>query len=224
MSLASLSRVYIWKNHLFAPCVVGPSLVCLFARSLQSAQCRLLGSTALYSSPRHTLYFTALHSTSLHSTSLLLQVICAELHRASDMLVVGFSNGVFGLYEMPDFNNIHTLSVSQHRITTTAINSSGEWLAFGCASLGQLLVWEWQSETCVNLITHRFLAPMWTCALLRLLRARSLCLWRNLLQTRTKACVHKITRCASVVARASLHVHESVHALHRRLQMQPTPS
>jgi hypothetical protein len=24
-------------------------------------------------------------------------------------LVVGFSSGVFGLYEMPDFNQIHTL-------------------------------------------------------------------------------------------------------------------
>lgn len=27
------------------------------------------------------------------------------------------------------------------------MNSSGEWLAFGAAKLGQLLVWEWQSET-----------------------------------------------------------------------------
>ena len=30
-----------------------------------------------------------------------------------------------------------------------AVNSTGEWLAFGCSSLGQLLVWEWQSETYV---------------------------------------------------------------------------
>lgn len=30
-----------------------------------------------------------------------------------------------------------------------AINQSGEWLAFGSAKLGQLLVWEWQSETYV---------------------------------------------------------------------------
>lgn len=29
-----------------------------------------------------------------------------------------------------------------------AINATGEWLAFGSAALGQLLVWEWQSETC----------------------------------------------------------------------------
>ncbi len=28
-----------------------------------------------------------------------------------------------------------------------AINNSGEWLAFGAAKLGQLLVWEWQSES-----------------------------------------------------------------------------
>lgn len=28
-----------------------------------------------------------------------------------------------------------------------AVNATGEWLAFGCSSLGQLLVWEWQSET-----------------------------------------------------------------------------
>jgi periodic tryptophan protein 2 len=27
------------------------------------------------------------------------------------------------------------------------VNPSGEWLAFGCSSVGQLLVWEWQSES-----------------------------------------------------------------------------
>lgn len=39
--------------------------------------------------------------------------------------------------------------MSQHRITSVAVNVSGEWLAFGCSSLGQLLVWEWQSESYV---------------------------------------------------------------------------
>ncbi len=29
------------------------------------------------------------------------------------------------------------------------MNCTGEWLAFGCKGLGQLLVWEWQSETYV---------------------------------------------------------------------------
>lgn len=52
-------------------------------------------------------------------------------------------------YEVPDFNNIHTLSISNKRITAACINATGEWLGFGCAKGGQLLVWEWQSETYV---------------------------------------------------------------------------
>eukprot|EP00047_Mylnosiga_fluctuans_P005493 m.240821 g.240821 ORF g.240821 m.240821 type:complete len:917 (-) comp13732_c0_seq1:165-2915(-) len=77
------------------------------------------------------------------------KVVCATFHAATGLLVAGFSTGVFGLYEMPDFNNIHTLSISQKRISSVAINPGGEWLAIGCARLGQLLVWEWCSETYV---------------------------------------------------------------------------
>eukprot|EP00951_Prasinocladus_malaysianus_P049221 scaffold667321_cov62-Prasinocladus_malaysianus.AAC.1 len=50
---------------------------------------------------------------------------------------------------MPDFQAIHTLSISRERITSAAFNSSGSWLALGCAKLGQLLVWEWKSESYV---------------------------------------------------------------------------
>ena len=63
--------------------------------------------------------------------------------------MVGFDKGVFGLYEMPGCVSIHKLSVSHHSLNTAAINSSGEWLALGSTRLGQLLVWEWQSETYV---------------------------------------------------------------------------
>ena len=72
---------------------------------------------------------------------------CATFHAKSGLLVVGFSNGIFGLYELPDFNLIHTLSISQNAIDQVTINQSGEWLAFGASRLGQLLVWEWQSES-----------------------------------------------------------------------------
>lgn len=72
---------------------------------------------------------------------------CASFHADSNLLVAGFSNGIFGLYEMPDFNQIHTLSISQNDIDFVTINKSGEWLAFGASKLGQLLVWEWQSES-----------------------------------------------------------------------------
>ncbi|KAL4758983.1 snoRNA-binding rRNA-processing protein PWP2 [Aspergillus foveolatus] len=74
-------------------------------------------------------------------------VKCAAFHAASNLLVVGFSNGLFGLYELPEFNTIHLLSVSQSNIDVVSINKTGEWLAFGSSKFGQLLVWEWQSES-----------------------------------------------------------------------------
>ncbi|RDW88252.1 periodic tryptophan protein 2 [Coleophoma cylindrospora] len=75
------------------------------------------------------------------------KVNCVAFHAESNLLVTGFSDGVFGLYEMPEFNMIHTLSISQNDIDFVTINRTGEWLAFGASKLGQLLVWEWQSES-----------------------------------------------------------------------------
>tara|TARA_B110000208_G_scaffold187397_1_gene245326 strand:+ start:40 stop:2919 length:2880 start_codon:yes stop_codon:yes gene_type:complete len=68
---------------------------------------------------------------------------------AAQLLVVGFSSGVFGLYQMPGCQLLHTLSMGQHCIDTVSINWRGDWIAFGSARLGQLLVWEWRSETYV---------------------------------------------------------------------------
>lgn len=76
-------------------------------------------------------------------------VQCCAFHGPTNLLVVGFASGVFGLYEMPTFTNIQSLSISQHEVDFVTINSTGEWLAFGAGKLGQLLVWEWQSETYV---------------------------------------------------------------------------
>lgn len=77
------------------------------------------------------------------------KVVCSTFHQNSSLLVVGFNNGVFGLWELPSFTNLHTLSISQEKVTSVDINPSGEWLAFGARKLGQLLVWEWQSESYV---------------------------------------------------------------------------
>lgn len=71
---------------------------------------------------------------------------CA-FHPSSNLLVVGFTTGIFTLYELPEFNMIQTLSISQNAIDNVTINKTGEWLAFGSSKLGQLLVWEWQSES-----------------------------------------------------------------------------
>ncbi|CAE6493983.1 unnamed protein product [Rhizoctonia solani] len=77
------------------------------------------------------------------------KVVCSTFHPHLNFLIVGFSTGFFGFWEMPSFNNVHTLSISQERISSVAINPSGEWIAFGAKKLGQLLVWEWQSESYV---------------------------------------------------------------------------
>ena len=77
------------------------------------------------------------------------RISSVTMHGPSSLLVVGFTSGVFGLYQMPTFAPIHTLSVSSTRLTSVAVNGSGEWLAFGSSVLGQLVVWEWQSETFV---------------------------------------------------------------------------
>lgn len=44
-------------------------------------------------------------------------VNCAAFNSNASLLVVGFSNGIFSLYELPDFNMIHTLRYSQCRCT-----------------------------------------------------------------------------------------------------------
>ena len=67
------------------------------------------------------------------------KVNCAAYHADSNLLVAGFSNGVFGLYEMPEFNMIHTLSISQNDIDFVTINKTGEWLAFGASKLGPVV-------------------------------------------------------------------------------------
>lgn len=72
---------------------------------------------------------------------------CATFHQASGLLTVCFANGLFSLYELPDFSNIHTLSMASSPISTISTNKNGEWLALGSAKTGQLLVWEHQSES-----------------------------------------------------------------------------
>jgi periodic tryptophan protein 2 len=76
-------------------------------------------------------------------------VTCAGFHPESKLLVTGFSHGLFFIHELPEFAQIQSLSISQNDIDYVAINKTGEWLAFGASKLGQLLVWEWQSESYV---------------------------------------------------------------------------
>lgn len=76
-------------------------------------------------------------------------VVSTSYSAKQSLLVVGFSTGLFGLYELPSMANVHTLSLSHSTIGTVSMNPSAEWLAFGCPKTQQLLVWEWKSESYV---------------------------------------------------------------------------
>lgn len=54
----------------------------------------------------------------------------------------------YSLHFFPSQNSTLS-SISQKKITSVAINNTGDWIAFGCAAIGQLLVWEWKSESYV---------------------------------------------------------------------------
>ena len=45
------------------------------------------------------------------------KVKCAAYHPETNLFVTGFSNGLFGLYELPDFNMIHTLRYKPTMLT-----------------------------------------------------------------------------------------------------------
>ncbi|XP_056410570.1 periodic tryptophan protein 2 homolog [Hyla sarda] len=71
----------------------------------------------------------------------------AAFHKKLNILVTGFSSGAFHIHELPELNLIHSLSISDQSISSITINSTGDWISFGSSGLGQLLVWEWQSES-----------------------------------------------------------------------------
>ncbi|XP_073988870.1 periodic tryptophan protein 2 homolog [Rhodnius prolixus] len=78
-----------------------------------------------------------------------LKLTSVTYHKKSHLLVVGRTDGSFHLYEMPHVNLIQSLNVTETNISAVALNSAGDWIALGCETFGQLLVWEWQSETYV---------------------------------------------------------------------------
>lgn len=69
--------------------------------------------------------------------------------QSTGRLAVGLSNGEFFIWNLPNLTPTNSLSASRSNVSTIAINNTGEWIAFGCAQLSQLLVWEWGTESYV---------------------------------------------------------------------------
>lgn len=74
------------------------------------------------------------------------QLTAANYHKKTKLLITAYSTGSFYLHELPDVTMIHSLSISEHSVNTASFNITGDWIALGSSNLGQLLVWEWQSE------------------------------------------------------------------------------
>lgn len=70
----------------------------------------------------------------------------ATYHKKSKLLITAYSSGAFYLHELPEANMIHSLSISDYSIESACFNATGDWIALAATGLGQLLVWEWQSE------------------------------------------------------------------------------
>lgn len=73
-------------------------------------------------------------------------------NRELGMLIVGYMNGSFGLFKQGMFEGdpyslIHGLSLSTRFIDTVAVSPNGAWLCFGSSPTGQLVVWEWETES-----------------------------------------------------------------------------
>ncbi|KAJ1650914.1 U3 snoRNP protein [Dispira simplex] len=68
---------------------------------------------------------------------------------ATQMLVVAFKQGILGLWQLPTMSQLQTLNVAKAPIDTVALNPTGEWIGLASAEIGQLVVWEWQSESYV---------------------------------------------------------------------------
>ena len=50
-------------------------------------------------------------------------VTCAAMHKPSHVLVVGFTSGIFGLFEVPEFNPIHTLRCSKIFLSLLSVSN-----------------------------------------------------------------------------------------------------
>lgn len=42
---------------------------------------------------------------------------------------------------------MQTFAIGEHKISCLAVNDSCTWLALGIKSLGQMIVWEWKSQS-----------------------------------------------------------------------------
>lgn len=74
-----------------------------------------------------------------------------SVNKRTNLVVIGFTGGLFGLYKFPSFDAIYTLRIGSELpvVDSVDVSSDGDWLGLACSETGTLVVWEWKSETFV---------------------------------------------------------------------------
>ncbi|CAD8144037.1 unnamed protein product [Paramecium octaurelia] len=73
-------------------------------------------------------------------------------YHTSNMMIIGMKNGVLTLFKIepsedPFLIQIQSFQITQTQIDNLAINKNGNWIALGMRNSGQLIVWEWRSQS-----------------------------------------------------------------------------
>ncbi|KRX01618.1 WD40-repeat-containing domain [Pseudocohnilembus persalinus] len=72
-----------------------------------------------------------------------------EYHQGLSLLILGYKHSNYTLHKIQDdqIADIQEITVSSHKISSICINDSGAWIGFGLKEAGQIMVWEWRSQS-----------------------------------------------------------------------------
>lgn len=64
-------------------------------------------------------------------------------------LAAAYSNGKFSIYKLvqEELNEVQTFTVGTYKISSICVNESCTWIGLGIKSAGQVIVWEWKSQS-----------------------------------------------------------------------------
>ncbi|KAK2198430.1 bifunctional WD40 repeat/WD40-YVTN repeat-like-containing domain superfamily/Periodic tryptophan protein 2/WD40 repeat [Babesia duncani] len=68
---------------------------------------------------------------------------------SANLLLIGFTGGIFGLFTTPELTSLYTLKLGTNLpvVDSVDISRDGNWLGLACSETGAIVVWEWKSET-----------------------------------------------------------------------------
>ncbi|CXI79367.1 periodic tryptophan protein 2, putative [Plasmodium berghei] len=75
------------------------------------------------------------------------EVVKACFNKYRDLLVIGYSNGKFAIYNTPEMTSLYNIRINTNVIDDIVINKDGDWIALAESTNGTIIVWEWQSES-----------------------------------------------------------------------------